>query len=115
MKQSVFVFLLVGCYVLSISPSQAAQTSPISYAVYSAALSATITYCRTKHGAFRPKSTGQQCFNRAKNALEEVDLKAATIRIERQCTDTATLSTCLTPQIGNVVSHILDVFDSKEL
>ena len=107
---------LVICYgVFFVSPSQAAQTSTIGYAVHSAALSATITYCRIKYRTIRPKSAGEQCFNRARDALQEVDLKAATIRIEHQCPDSATIGTCMTPELGDVVLRILDVFESKNL
>ena len=109
------LLLTAVCCAVAAPSLRAQQSSSATYAVHAAALSATMTYCRTKHGPLRPNSAGQECFHRAKEALNEVDLKAASSRIDRQCSDPATFNTCLTPEIGKVVYRILEVFESKRL
>ncbi len=95
--------------------ARADSSAEVKYAVFSAAFSASISYCHAKHGIVAKSSRGGACFLRAKNALKEFDLNGAATRISQSCVDSSKLETCITPELSGVVNSLLQLFDSKKL
>lgn len=107
--------LLLKAGVSNAEDWTSANDAAIDYAMSAAALSAAVSYCHAKHGPVYGQSRGGVCFEQAKQVVGTFDLARSRDEAKQMCAGSKALQTCITPQLGNMVTALMVLFDQEGL
>ena len=82
--------------------------------VSTTSLATVLTYCRTKHGKHAREHV-QTCFYRARDLLSKDEFAERAKALNDKCAATASFNTCVTPEIGQIASDLVERFENEGL